>query len=119
MITVSIPKEFIEPAVKEVEDLIGVDCIGEVHMAGDGNNWGNSPQKAGCIYPSPETQMQLVEGEYVIEIDLPPGIYEFKPVVIKASRDHDGMAPAVWISCPEGIGNFRPGKHGNWKMVIK
>ena len=119
MTTISIPKEFIEPAVKEVEDLIGVDCIGEVHMVGDWNNWGDSPKKAGCINPIPETQMQLVEGKYVIELDLSSGIYEFKPVVIKASRDNDGMAPAVWISCPGETGGFRPGKHGNWKIIVK
>ena len=118
-----IPKEIIEPAIKQVKDFQGIGHIGEVHLAGDWNNWGDSPEKAGCIRPKPETWMRLEDDKYVAEVALTVGVHGFKPVVVKAEADENGMAPAIWIACPaERVGEYEREKgdiHGNWLVKVK
>ena len=120
---IEIPKEIIEPAIKQVKDFQGIGHIGEVYLVGDWNNWGDSPEKAGCIRPKPETRMSLVGDKYVAEVELTIGVHGFKPVVVKAVFDENVMAPAIWIACPaEKIGEYEKEKgdiHGNWLVKVK
>lgn len=120
---IRIPANAVSPAIADLEKLglIGTEKIGQVHLTGDWNNWGDSPQRPGCIRPTPETLMELQDEVYVLEIDVPVGLHDCKPVVVKCGAYADGMVAAVWISCPESqVGRFRQhGRHSNWQFVVR
>lgn len=101
-VKIRIPRKFIEPAIKKVKKFIGTDYIGKVYIAGDwfGNEWGHSRRRAGCIDPEKTTKMQLEGAFYVAEIEATTGLRGFKPVVIKAATEDDGMASCIWIAYP-------------------
>ena len=60
---------------------------------------------------------------YVWEGYLSIGAHGFKPTVVKAETDKNGMAPAIWIICPtEGIDEYIKeisDKYGNWLAKVK
>jgi len=123
VITIKIPKYFIEPAIEQVKDFQGIENIGKVYLPGDWNNWGDSPERAGCIRPKPEIEMHLEGNYYIATVELITGFHGFKPVVVKATADEKGMAPAIWIACPfEGVGKYEQEKsdiHANWLVKVK
>ncbi len=83
--------------------------IGDVYIAGAWNNWGDSPEKPGHIRLQ-EVNKMIKDGEnFSIGLNLLPGIYEFKPVVVVAIPGKDGMVSGQWISSPEG---------GNWILTV-
>ncbi len=120
---IEIPAKFIKTAIEQTKDFQGIGHIGEIHLVGDWNNWGDSPEKAGCIRPKPETQMKLEGDNYVIKIELSIGVHGFKPVVVKAEADENGMAPAIWVACPaENFGEYEREKGdrwGNWLVKVR
>ena len=122
-IVIKIPKEVIEPAIEQVKEFIGIGNIGKVYIPGDWNNWGDSPEKAGCIRPNPEMKMEKTGNYYVWEGKLSIGVHGFKPTVVKAEADENGMTPAIWIVCPtDGIDEYIKeisDRHGNWLVKVR
>lgn len=104
--------------IRHLEDMDSP--IGELHIAGDWNNWADSPERAGCVRPSEDTLLISDDNVYSITVDLPRGIHQFKLVIIRAEPYDDGMCAAYWIDCPsDGIGEFRlVKKRGNWEFTI-
>ena len=103
-VKIRIPKKFIEPALTKVEKFIDIVPIGTVYLAGDwfGNEWGHSGKRAGCIDLNRTTKMTLEGDFYIAEIKTTIGLHGFKPVVVKAAAEEDGMASCIWIAYPLG-----------------
>ncbi len=122
IVTIRIPKSIIEKTVEEVKEFLGEENIGKVYLPGDWNNWGNSPEKAGCIRPKSEMEMHLEEDCYITKVELTIGIHKFKPAIISATPDQKGMSPAIWIACPvEGLGEYEQEKSdifANWIVKV-
>jgi hypothetical protein len=120
--TIKVPEEIIKPALEQIKDFVGIGNIGKVYCPGDWNNWGDSMEKAGCIRPKPEMEMVLKGEYYELEVDLGIGLHRFKPAVVAAEADENGMAPAIWITCPpEGCEEYfqEKGDHfGNWTIKV-
>ncbi|MCX6800031.1 MAG: hypothetical protein NT091_02720 [Candidatus Falkowbacteria bacterium] len=120
---ININAQLIQPTINAVKDFLEYEPIGEVYVAGSWNNWGDSPEKAGCIRPKKEYQMRLEAGRYVWEGNISIGLHEFKPVVITSTADTDGMCNASWIKYPERFIKFYSrapnSKHGNWQIILK
>lgn len=116
---IKIPTKVIAPATGQVQEFISIGNIGEVYLPGDWNNWGDSPEKAGCIRPKSEMKMRKIGDYYIWEGFLSIGVHGFKPTVVKAEADENGMAPAIWITCPtdEYIKELSD-KHGNWLVKV-
>lgn len=122
-VKIAIPARFIDPVVGRLEEFIGIDNIGKVFIAGDWNNWGDSPEKAGCIRPDPKWEMKKENDLYTISLDLSIGLHGFKPVVIKTTQDKNGMVPVIWIAYPhENVLGYEPEEEDcprNWLIKIK
>lgn len=122
-VKIQIPAQLIQPTLNEVSDLIGVENIGWVGLAGDWNNWGDSPEKAGCVRPNTENEMQLEGENYVLEVDLTVGLHRFKPVIITNGGDQNEMCGASWIACPSnGVPPYTResgDSHSNWQIIVK
>ena len=122
-IKISIPAKYIEPSVERVKDYIGIENIGKVYLVGDFDNWGDSPERAGCIRPTPKREMKKEGGTYSIEIEVDPFLHGFKPVVIKSIADKKGMVPVIWIAYPnENVPGYQPEEEDfprNWLIKIK
>lgn len=125
-VKIRIPKKFIEPAIKKVRKFIGIDHIGKVYLAGDwlGNEWGHSGRRAGCVDPNKTTKMILEGNFYVAEIEATVGLRGFKPVVVKAATEEDGMASCIWIAYPlkEKVTPYFCEKediHRNWLLEVQ
>lgn len=123
-VKIRIPRKFIEPAIRQVLEFMDIGDIGRVFLTGDWNDWGKSQKSAGCVVPASTTEMTLENGiYYVAEVELTRGLHGFKPVVIRAEADENGMAPCIWIACPEnGTGEYwrEPGDvHANWLLGVK
>lgn len=123
IITIKIPKHFIEPAIEQIKDFQGIENIGKVYLPSGWNNWGDSQEKAGCIRPKPEMEMRLEGDNYVAAAELTVGAHKFKPAVISATADEKGMSEAIWIACPdEGLGEYEQEKSDafkNWLVKVK
>lgn len=122
-VTLKIPKSFFADILDQLEKerFVGMARIGEIHLVGDHDNWGESMGRPGCIRPTPKTKMTLEGDIYVITVDLTEGMHQCKPVVITAKADANGFTAAAWIRCPaEGVGKFTPlGNNQNWQFVVK
>lgn len=122
-IKISIPAKYIEPSVEKLKEFIGIENIGKVYIAGDWNNWADSPEKAGCVRPDLRWEMKKENNSYTIILDLPIGLHGFKPVVIKTTADEKGMVPAIWIAYPqEKVPGYEPEEEDfprNWLVKIK
>jgi len=121
-ITIRIPKKIFSSALKQVADFIGYGDIGKIYCPGDWNNWGDSPEKAGCIRPKSKMEMKLKNGFYELEIKTEIGFHGFKPAMVKAMPDENGMAPAIWIRWKPGDHPYKNEKEdgfGNWLVAIK
>lgn len=104
----------------ELGDLLGYPPIGEVHLPGDWNNWGDSPEKAGHIRPKPETKMELSGDFYQLVVKgLSVGLHNFKPAIVINMPDKNGMAKARWLPYPGSTYDFlTEGKHQNWCLKV-
>lgn len=122
-VRLEIPERYFVASMLILQDLklLNHDVIGKVHLPGSWNNWGDSPEKAGCIRPKPETQMHQEDSNFIIDIDIPSGIHTCKPVVVMTEPDDNGMCRSEWIECTEkGQGEFtREGHHANWRFVVR
>jgi hypothetical protein len=123
IITIKIPKYFFEQAIEQVKDFLGIENIGKVYLPSGWNNWGDSQEKAGNIRPKPEMEMHLEGDYYITEAKLTIGAHKFKPAVVSATADKNGMSEAIWIACPdEGLGEYEQEKSDafkNWLVKIK
>ena len=121
-VKIEIPVSLIQSTLDQLSDFQGFGHIGWVGIAGDWNNWGDSPEKAGCVRPKDADLMKLEGDKYVWEGDLSIGIHRFKPVVVTTEADPAGMCGASWIRCPsKGIGPYtrEPGdRHSNWQVKV-
>ncbi|MCX6799759.1 MAG: hypothetical protein NT091_01275 [Candidatus Falkowbacteria bacterium] len=123
---IEIDEKILDTAVKQVMRLQGNGSIGNVYLAGSWNRWGDSMEKTGCIRPKPESQMYLRESNgnfsYVLEVDLPVGFHNFKPVVVASMPDENGMCSATWIHYPgRSALPYVPDQdniHGNWQVMV-
>ncbi len=120
---ISIPAKYIDPSIDRLKEFEGIENIGKVYIAGDWNNWGDSPEKAGCIRPDPRWEMKKENDLYVAMVDLPIGLHGFKPTVVKTTADKNGMVPAIWIAYPreEKVEGYEPEEEDfpkNWLIKI-
>lgn len=122
-IKISIPAKYIDSSVEKLNEFIGIENVGKVYIAGDWNNWGDSPEKAGCVRPDPRWEMKKENNLYMISLDLSIGLHGFKPVVMKTIADKRGMVPAIWIAHPdENVPGYQPEEEDfprNWLIKVK
>lgn len=121
-VIIRIPKKLFSSALEKMADFINHGDIGKVYCPGDWNNWGDSPEKAGCIRPREDMEMHLQGDFYILKTEMTIGLHGFKPVVVKAMPDENGMAPAIWIRWQPGDHPYKDEKEdgfGNWLVVVK
>lgn len=90
------PTPAAEPAVKKVALRYPAAAAASVFVAGTFNQW----------HPS-ASPMQLVAGEWLIELELPPGVYEYRLIV-------DG----AWINDPAESDSL-PNPFGGSNSVLR
>ena len=118
--TSTIPE--IQDALKKAMPLMDIiPHAGECYLVGDWNNWGDSPEKAGCIRLNSSKKMVLSHGLMIADCKLTPGAHEFKLAFPRAAADENEMVPCDWVGCPpDGYLEYTSsGKNNNFRVVIK